>query len=99
MPPTTRSHGSRPKPTLLICGATSFTARVLLTYLDTHPDSSSFEFILAGRSASKLDEANATLRTKRETLVVRLEEEEEVERMVQRGDVVLNLAGESTRWA
>ncbi|RSH91460.1 hypothetical protein EHS25_009759 [Saitozyma podzolica] len=97
MPPTTRSHGSRPKPTLLICGATSFTARVLLTYLDTHPDSHSFEFILVGRNASKLDEANSALRTKRETLVVRLEDEGEVERMVQRGDVVLNLAG-PFRW-
>jgi short subunit dehydrogenase-like uncharacterized protein len=95
MPPTTRSHGSHSKPTLLICGATSFTARVLLTYLDTHADSSRFEFILVGRNASKLDEANAALRTKRETLVVRLEDEGEVERMVERGDVVLNLAGES----
>ncbi|WRT70025.1 uncharacterized protein IL334_007018 [Kwoniella shivajii] len=85
------------KPTLIIYGATSFTAKQLLVYLDTHHDGDQFEFILAGRNQSRLAAANAKLRTSREIIACQLDDEEGVTNLVAKGDVVVNLAG-PFRW-
>lgn len=82
-------------PTIVIYGATAFTAGTLLTYLDTHPDGHEFNFILAGRNRSRLETANAKLRTKREIAAVDLSDEEGVRDLVGKADVVINLAGMS----
>ena len=83
-------------PTLIIYGATSFTARQLLLYLDTHPDSSQFEFILAGRNAQKLESLNEDLlQTRREVIACDLDDGIGVKRLVEQGQVVVNLAGMS----
>ncbi|WVW86380.1 hypothetical protein I302_108426 [Kwoniella bestiolae CBS 10118] len=85
------------KPTLIIYGATSFTARQLLHYLDTHPEGDQFEFILAGRNRQKLEVANAKLQRSREIIVCQLDDENGVRGMIERGEVVVNLAG-PFRW-
>lgn len=83
------------KPTVIVYGATAFTAGPLLPYLDTHPDADEFDFILAGRNKSKLDAASAKLNSKPETVAVELGDEEGVRRLIDKGDVVMNLAGVS----
>lgn len=83
------------KPTLIIHGASSFTATELLSYLDSHPQGDQFEFILAGRTRSKLEAKNAELGIKRQVEVVDLTDERSVRALVEKGDVVLNLAGTS----
>ncbi|WWC91919.1 uncharacterized protein L201_006871 [Kwoniella dendrophila CBS 6074] len=85
------------KPTLIIYGATSYTARQLLPYLDLHRDSTQFEFILSGRNKEKLQAANAKLNKPREIAVCQLNDEEAVKDLVAKGDVVVNLAG-PFRW-
>lgn len=90
--PIMRAH----KPTLVIHGASSFTATELLSYLDSHPQGDQFEFILAGRTRSKLEAKNAELGIKRQVEVVDLTDERSVRALVEKGDVVLNLAGTST---
>ncbi|WVQ78993.1 hypothetical protein IAT38_001085 [Cryptococcus sp. DSM 104549] len=85
------------KPTLIIYGANSFTAQQLLTYLEAHPDAPAFDFILAGRSPQKLEAVNGKLKTKHEVVVCELTDREAVERLVDRGDVVINFAG-PYRW-
>jgi short subunit dehydrogenase-like uncharacterized protein len=82
-----------PKPTLIIHGASSFTATELLAYLDAHPQGDQFDFILAGRNAAKLEARNAPLKTKREVVVVDLSDEGSVRALVAKGQVVVNLAG------
>lgn len=84
-----------PKPTLIIHGASSFTARELLRYLDQHPESESFDFVLAGRTKEKLEKANKILKTPREVCTVDLKDESSVKKLIETGDVVVNLAGES----
>ncbi|WVF67310.1 hypothetical protein IAT40_002061 [Kwoniella sp. CBS 6097] len=92
------SNSNQKKPTLIIYGATSFTARQLILYLDTHVDGKLFDFILAGRNASKLQTTNDKLAGgKRDIAVCQLDDEEEVKKLVGRGDVVVNLAG-PFRW-
>ncbi|KAK8853397.1 hypothetical protein IAR55_004103 [Kwoniella newhampshirensis] len=86
-----------PKPTLVVYGATSYTARQLLTYLESHPESSAFAFILSGRNAGRLNSVNARLKTSKEIVVCDLGDEEAVKALVNRGDVVMNLAG-PYRW-
>ena len=93
------------KPTLIIHGASSYTATELLAYLDTHPQGDQFEFILAGRTEAKLESKNDGLSTRREVVAVDLSDERSVEQLVEKGDVVVNLAGMSsllwgvTRWS
>lgn len=82
------------KPTLVIHGASAFTATELLSYLDNHPQGELFEFILAGRTRSKLEDKNAGLKNRREVLVVDVSKENDVKALVAKGDVVVNLAGE-----
>lgn len=81
------------KPTLIVHGASSFTATELLAYLDSHPQGDQFEFILAGRSAEKLDAKNGPLKNKRQVVTVDLGDEKSVRNLVAKGQVVLNLAG------
>nr|XP_018999967.1 uncharacterized protein I203_07496 [Kwoniella mangroviensis CBS 8507]OCF63428.1 hypothetical protein I203_07496 [Kwoniella mangroviensis CBS 8507] len=85
------------KPTLIIYGATSFTARNLLSYLDTHSEGDSFEFILSGRNQQKLEIANGKLQRPREVVVCQLNDEDDVKKLVEKGQVVVNLAG-PFRW-
>ncbi|WWD03940.1 hypothetical protein V865_001998 [Kwoniella europaea PYCC6329] len=85
------------KPTLIIYGATSFTARNLLSYLDTHPEGDSFEFILSGRNQQKLEIANGRLQRPREVVSCQLDDEDGVKKLVEKGQVVVNLAG-PFRW-
>ncbi|WWD19827.1 hypothetical protein CI109_104293 [Kwoniella shandongensis] len=85
------------KPTLIVYGATSFTARQLLKYLESHPESSQFKFILSGRNAGRLESVNARLNTPREIEVADLADEARVKELVKKGDVILNLAG-PYRW-
>ena len=82
------------QPVIIVYGATAYTARALLPYLDEHPDGNDFGFILAGRNKSKLDAVNSKLHTKREVIAVTLEDAEGVKRLVAKGDLVMNLAGE-----
>lgn len=84
-------------PTIIVHGASSYTAKELLKYLESHPDAGSFEFLLAGRTKSKLEKANEVLKKPREVVVVDLEDEGSVKRLIAKGDVVINLAGQSLR--
>lgn len=83
------------EPTLIIHGASSYTAKELLKYLESHPDGRSFEFLLAGRTKAKLDKVNEGLKKAREVVVVDLEDEGSVKRLIAKGNVVINLAGMS----
>ena len=83
------------KPTIVIHGATSFTAAPMLKYLEEHEDRDAFEFILAGRNKAKLDGLNVKLKQPREVVAVDLRDDEEVRDLVSKADVVLNLAGVS----
>ncbi|WVO17148.1 hypothetical protein L204_104840 [Cryptococcus depauperatus] len=89
---------SNNKPVLVLYGATSFTARQLLTYLDEHPQGAEFDFILAGRNQERLEALNAKLSTKREIFVCELSNEDGVVSMVDRANVVVNLAGPYRRY-
>jgi short subunit dehydrogenase-like uncharacterized protein len=83
-----------PNPTLIIHGATAYTALTLLSYLESHPQSDEFDIILAGRNLKKLEDVNSGLNVKRELFRVNLKDEGEVRELVGRGNVVINLAGE-----
>lgn len=84
-------------PTLVVYGATSYTAQHhLLPYLAAHPDADSFHLILAGRNADKLAAVDAFLpKREREILPLHLNDQGGVEALCKRADVVLNLAGTS----
>lgn len=81
------------KPTVIIYGATSFTARELLDYLDDHRDHEKFNVILAGRSHKRLQDAASKLKRTHEIAECQLGDETSVKDLVARGDVVVNLAG------
>lgn len=81
------------KPTLIVYGATSFTAKELLNYLDTHHDQDKFEVILAGRSFQRLQDAVSHLKKKHEIVACQLDDAEGVKKLVAKGQVVVNLAG------
>ena len=81
-------------PTLTVYGATSFTARELLRYLDTHPDGESFNLILSGRNGQKLETAAKGIKRQKELVQCALTDEDEVRDLVARSTVIVNLAGE-----
>ncbi|AAW44773.1 conserved hypothetical protein [Cryptococcus deneoformans JEC21] len=85
------------KPVLVIYGATAYTAQQLFTYLEEHPEAGDFDFILAGRNQTKLDKLNGSLKIQREVIACELSDEEGVEAMVKRGNVIVNFAG-PYRW-
>ncbi|ODN77520.1 hypothetical protein L202_04692 [Cryptococcus amylolentus CBS 6039] len=87
---------SGPKPFAVVYGATSFTARQLLTYLHAHPAlaAEEFDFAISGRNKDKLDTLNEQLlEGKREVIVLELSDLEGVEAMVKRANVIINCAG------
>ena len=81
------------RPTIIVHGATAFTAENLLVYLDTHRDGEEFDLILAGRNQARLDKVKARLSGDHEVVVVDLTKEDTVRGLVARGDVVINIAG------
>lgn len=98
---------SKPKHTILIYGATSYTARLLIDYLATHPERKQFTFALAGRNPEKLKKLVDELHQanedgeegKTEWIACALEDTIEgypkVAAMVSDAEVVINLAGRS----
>lgn len=86
-----------PTTDLLIYGATSFTGKLVLAYLATHPQSPEFTFTLAGRTREKLIDlqsfAYAQGWGKPDFKCFGLEDEDVVERAVGECRVVVNLAG------
>lgn len=80
-------------PTLIIHGATAYTALNLLSYLESHAQTDEFNFILAGRNLKKLEDVNSSLKIKRELARVDTNDEGEVRDLISKGDVVINLAG------
>ncbi len=97
MPP---SLTSTRLPTILIYGATSFVGTLLIGYLKYHQDKDLFRYILAGRNGEKLAKLKEGLKVgdEVETIACALVEGEEgrknIDDMVRRCDVVINLAGE-----
>ncbi|KAJ9126396.1 hypothetical protein QFC24_002134 [Naganishia onofrii] len=103
--PLDGSSFSKPKHTILIYGATSYTARLLIDYLATHPERKQFTFALAGRNPEKLkrlvDELHQANEDgeegKTEWIACALEDTAEgypkVAAMVSDAEVVINLAG------
>ncbi len=100
------STASEPHYTLLIYGATSFTGRILIEYLLSHPQlnptaidppKGKFNFALAGRNEAKLRTFRDETGLEDTDLVVcGLEsgDEDGVMKMVELCEVVVNLAGE-----
>lgn len=82
-------------PTLVVYGATSYTAtQHLLPYLATHPEADKFDLVLAGQNTSRLDAANALLPgSTRKIVTLTLDDTPAVEALVKRADAVINLAG------
>jgi len=82
------------KPTVIVYGATSYTAKELLIYLDTHAQNDEFDVILAGRNEDKLKAVSSKMKKKHEIAACQLDDEEGVKKLIARGSVVINLAGE-----
>ena len=107
--PMDGSSFSEPKHTVLIYGATSYTARLLIDYLSDHPERKQFTFALAGRNPDKLKKLVQELHRDGEDgdedstkwIACSLEETEEgrksVAEMVADAAVVINLAGEGEK--
>ncbi|KAJ9116127.1 hypothetical protein QFC20_000804 [Naganishia adeliensis] len=103
--PLDGSSFSKPKHTILVYGATSYTARLLIDYLFTHPERKTFTYALAGRNPEKLRKLVDELHRegedgeegKTEWIACPLEETEQgrkrVAEMVADAEVVINLAG------
>jgi short subunit dehydrogenase-like uncharacterized protein len=79
--------------TVTIYGATAFTAGPVIEYLDHHPDSGLFKLILSGRNLEKLDRIQAKLSKKVEIVALELSDEEGLQSLVGRSNVVINVAG------
>ncbi|WVQ75602.1 hypothetical protein IAR50_005230 [Cryptococcus sp. DSM 104548] len=83
-------------PLAVVYGATSFTARQLLTYLEAHPALAAheFDYAISGRNKAKLDTLNESLLGgKREVIVLELGDLQGVQAMVERASVIINCAG------
>lgn len=97
----------KPEYDILIYGATSFTAKIMIDYLCTHPQASEFSFIMAGRTEKKMRELQAEIKRKgygkRDITVFALtdgaEGEAGVEKAIGSCKVVINLAGELEMYA
>ena len=81
------------KPTVIVYGATSFTGKELLTYLDTHHQNHEFDVILSGRNEQKLKVSAEKLIKKHKIIAAQLDDEQGVKKLIEAGDVVINLAG------
>lgn len=99
--PSPGSPPPEPEYDILIYGSTSFTGKLVISYLVRHPQSRSFTYALAGRTQSKLDDLARKVEEEgyeRPPIVCfSLEEGEEGEKAVReavgRCKVVVNLAG------
>lgn len=103
--PLDGSSFSKPKHTILVYGATSYTARLLIDYLSNHPERKTFTYALAGRNPKKLRKLVDELHRegedgeegKTEWIACPLEDTEQgrkrVAEMVADAEVVINLAG------
>jgi short subunit dehydrogenase-like uncharacterized protein len=80
-------------PTIIVYGATSYTAYQFLQYIQSHPDADAFEVILAGRNRAKLVELANKLDKDWNVQAVELSDQEAVKNLVQMGSVVVNFAG------
>ncbi|KAK1922219.1 Saccharopine dehydrogenase-domain-containing protein [Papiliotrema laurentii] len=81
------------KAKVIVYGATSFTARELLTYLDNHPQSHLFDVILSGRNLQRLQASAEKLEKRHKIVACQLDDQEGVKNLISQGDVVINLAG------
>jgi short subunit dehydrogenase-like uncharacterized protein len=79
--------------TVTVYGATAFTAGPVIEYLDNHPDSGQFKLILSGRNLEKLDRIQAKLSKKVEIVALELSDEEGLRALVDKSDVIINVAG------
>lgn len=84
--------------TVTVYGATSYTGSThLLPYLDTNY-AGQVHLIIAGRNRSKLDALNASLSAinekHRSVAALTLDDPEAVKALVDKSDVIINLAGE-----
>lgn len=103
--PLDGSSFSKPKHTILIYGATSYTARLLIDYLSNHPERKQFTYALAGRNPDKLKKLVEELHRDGEDgdedstkwIACALEDTQEghkrVAEMVSDAEMVINLAG------
>lgn len=87
--------------TVTVYGATSYTGSThLLPYLDTNY-AGQVHLIIAGRNRSKLDALNASLSAinekHRSVAALTLDDPEAVKALVDKSDVIINLAGEFFR--
>ena len=82
------------KPTVIVYGATSYTAKELLLYLDTHTENDQFDVILAGRNEDRLKTAASKMKKQHAIAVCQLDDQADVKKLVAKGNVVINLAGE-----
>lgn len=85
--------------TVTVYGATSYTGSThLLPYLDTNY-AGQVHLVIAGRNRAKLDALNATLsgsnEKHRSVAALTLDDPEAVKALVDRSDVIINLAGKS----
>jgi len=79
--------------TVTVYGATAFTAGPVIEYLDDHPDSGQYKLILSGRNLEKLDKIQAKLSKKVEIVALELSDEKGLRALVDRSDVIINVAG------
>lgn len=79
--------------TVTVYGATAFSAGPCIEYLVDHPESSQFKLILSGRNREKLDKIQARLSKKVEIVALELSDEAGVKELVERSDVIINVAG------
>ncbi|KAJ7431946.1 Saccharopine dehydrogenase-domain-containing protein [Mycena galericulata] len=87
-------------PNVVVLGATGFTGRLIVKYLSTHRDRSSFTLTLAGRSKSRLDAlvSEVGLDSSMRIHVVDVTSPEQVEAAVMGATVVINTAGPFRKW-
>jgi short subunit dehydrogenase-like uncharacterized protein len=79
--------------TVTVYGATAFSAGPCIEYLVDHPESDQFKLILSGRNQEKLDKIQARLSKRVEIVALELSDEEGVKELVERSDVIINVAG------
>jgi short subunit dehydrogenase-like uncharacterized protein len=80
--------------TVTVYGATAFTAAPVIEYLIEHPEASEFTLILSGRNKEKLQKIKNKISKDVEIVALELSDEKGLKELVERSDVIINLAGE-----
>ncbi|TRM65048.1 Saccharopine dehydrogenase-domain-containing protein [Schizophyllum amplum] len=86
---------------ILVLGATGFTGRLIVRYLNAHPQHrTSFSLGIAGRSQSKLDALKEQEKLDDSITVVQVDvtQPSDIERAVKDAKVVINTVGPFIRW-